>query len=261
MKTDSVTRADIAKLHHDSRKTPVQANRVLALCSKMFNLAEAWGLRQDGSNPCRHVQRYKEKKRERFLSGDELARVGSSLTKAEETELPSAILAIRLLMFTGCRLSEILTLEWAMVDLEGGVLNLVDSKTGSKLVALPGPAIDLLLEAPRFQGNPYVIFGKKEGAHLVGLFHIWERIRADAGLEDVRLHDLRHSFASVAAAANMGLPLIGKLLGHTQAATTARYAHLSMDPLKAASEEIARRIDEAMKREPKRSKVIELRRK
>lgn len=257
---NAVTRPDIAKLHHDQRDTPFQANRVIALCSKMFNLAEKWGLRPDGTNPCRHVERYKEPKRERFLSGDELSRLGEALSEAEVAETPSAITALRLLLFTGCRLSEILALRWSEVDLDRGLLNIPDSKTGSKLVPLPGPALDVLLEAPRISGNPFVCPGAKAGSHLVGLQKIWNRIRTRADLEDVRHHDLRHSFASVAAAANMGLPIIGKLLGHTQAATTARYAHLSMDPLKAASEKIAGRIDKAMKKKPARAKIIELKR-
>ncbi len=258
-KIDSLTRADFAKLHHSQRDTPIQANRVLALCSKMFNLAEAWGLRPDNSNPCRHIERYKENRRERFLSGDELSRLGAALLEAEKTEIPSAVLALRLLLFTGARLNEILSLKWADVDLERGILTIVDSKTGRKLIPLPGPGLDVLSDAPRLSGNPYVCFGNKPGHHLVGLQKIWERIRAKADLGDVRHHDLRHSFASVAAANNMGLPIIGKLLGHTQAATTARYAHLSMDPLKAASEEIARRIDADLKRPPRRTKVVELR--
>ena len=253
---DEITRNDIAKLHHDMRAVPYQANRVLENLRKMFNLAEVWGLRTDGTNPCRHIQRYKEEKRQRFLTGDELYSLGEALEKAKSTEMPSAILAIKLLMFTGCRLGEILTLKWSEVDLERSVLNLTDSKTGAKPVVLPEPAIDLLLKAHRMNNNPYVCPGLTEGGHLVGIQRIWERIRAKAGLENLRLHDLRHSFASVAAAANMGLPIIGKLLGHTQAQTTQRYAHLAFDPLQAASEEIAKRIDEAMKRKPESRKVI-----
>ncbi len=258
-KVETLTRADISKLHHKLRETPFMANRVLSLFSKMFNLSELWGYRPDGSNPCRHVQRYKEPKRERYLSGEEFARLGAALKEAEKTELPSAVLALRLLIFTGCRLSEILTLRWTEVDYEKAVLNLTDTKTGQKTVPLPGPALDALREAPRLAGNPYVCFGREPGQHLVALQKIWTRIRKKAGLEDVRHHDLRHSFASVGAGANMGLPLIGKLLGHTQAQTTARYAHLALDPVKEASEEIAARIAAAMNQEPKKSNVIELR--
>ena len=253
---EAITRKDIARIHHELREKPTTANRLLSLLSKMFNLAEKWGLRPDGTNPCRHIEKYQECKRKRYLSGEELARLGKALTESEESELPSATLALRLLLFTGCRLSEILTLKWEHVDLEAGVLRLPDIKTGAKVVPLPGPAQDLLINTPRV--NLYVCFGQKPDGHLVGIHKIWQRIRAQAGLEDIRLHDLRHSFASVAAANNMGLPIIGALLGHSQPATTQRYAHLSIDPLKAASDEIAKKIDTALKKEPKRAKVIKL---
>lgn len=256
LKATAITHSDIARLHHELRDKPILANRLLALLSKMFNLSEKWGSRPMHSNPCRFVEKYKEQKRERYLSGEELARLGQVLGEAEQDEMPSAILAIRLLMFTGCRLSEILTLKWEQVDFEKGVILLPDTKNGYRMVPMPGVAIDLLINAPRV--NNYVCFGDKENGHLIGLPKIWRRIRAKASLEDVRLHDLRHSFASVAAAANMGLPIIGKLLGHSQAQTTQRYAHLALDPLKAASEEIARRIDEAMKMKPKQGKVINI---
>jgi len=256
-----IKREDIVKFHHAMRNTPIQANRTFALLSKMFSLAEKWGLRPDGSNPCRHVERYKERKRERFLSGDELARLGTALSEAEKTEAPSAILAIRLLLFSGARVSEILTLKWPNVHIDERVLILPESKTGTKRIPLSGPALKALINALHLSGNPYVCFGKTPGGHLVGLHRIWARIRNKAGLEDVRLHDLRHSFASVAAAAGMGLPIIGALLGHSQPTSTARYAHLAMDPLIAASDEVAKRIDEAIRKEPKKAKVIELRNK
>ncbi len=244
----AVARADVARLHQELSGTPVLANRVLALASKMFSLAEKWELRPDGSNPCRHVERFREVGRERFLSGEELARLGQALDHAEGREHPSALLALRLLILTGARRNEILSLRWSEVDSERGALRLADSKTGPRIVPLGGPALELLARAPRLAGNPFVCPGEKAGGHFVGLQKVWERLRLEAGLADARIHDLRHGFASVAAAANMGLPLIGKLLGHARAATTARYAHLSLDPLRAASDEVARRIVEAMGR-------------
>lgn len=230
------------------RTTPGAANRTLALLSKMFNLAEKWGLRPDGSNPCRHVERYRERKLERFLSNAELARLGAVLNEAERTrtESPSAIAAVRLLLFTGCRLSEILTLCWQHVDLEQGVLRLPESKTGAKVVYLPPAALEVLQGIDRVEGNSYVVVGAKPGAHLVNLTKPWHRIRAKAGLDDVRIHDLRHSFASMAAAGGLSLPIIGALLGHTQAATTQRYAHLAANPLKQASELTGKRIADAL---------------
>jgi integrase len=253
LKVQGVSRADVARLHHGLHETPYQANRTLALLSKMFNLAERWSLRPDGSNPCRHVEKFKERKRERYLSAEELARLGQALAELERdgSEGPHAIAAIRLLLLTGCRLGEVLTLRWEDVDFERGLLHLPDSKTGAKTVALAAPALEVLSEAPRFAGNPYVIPGERAGRPLVNLQKPWRRIRAKAGLPDVRLHDLRHSFASVGAAAGLGLPIIGALLGHHEAATTHRYAHLAADPLKEAADVIAGKIAAAMKAKPK----------
>ena len=149
-------------------------------------------------------------------------------------------------MFTGARLSEILTLRWEHVDFERQVLDLPDSKTGRKQIFLSAPALQVLSELPRVQGNPHVIVGERAGAHLVNLQKPWDRIRQAAGLEGVRLHDLRHSFASVAAASGLSLPIIGKLLGHTKAVTTERYAHLAADPIRAANDVIASRIADAL---------------
>ena len=212
--------------------------------SKMMNLAEAWGLRPDGSNPCRHVKKYREDKRERYLTREELQRLGASLSDAErmKTESPFAIAAVGLLILTGARLTEILTLEWDHVDFENQVLRLPDSKTGAKLIYLNDAAIGLLRTMPTMAGNPFVVAGAKPGAHLVNLQKPWRRIRSAAQLYDVRIHDLRHSFASVAAGTGMSLPMIGKLLGHTQPATTARYAHLADDPIRVAANAVGTEI-------------------
>jgi integrase len=243
-KIADVTRADVARLHHASRAAPYQANRVLAVLSKMFNLAEAWGLRADGSNPCRHVERNPERGRERMLSAAELARLGEALNGYKRS--PYVPAAIKLLLFTGARLSEILTLRWEHVDIQRGDARLPDSKSGAKTVQLPPPALAVLAGLTRVEGNPHVIVGQKDGAGLVNLEKPWRAIRAAAGLPDVRLHDLRHAFASVGAAGGDSLLVIGKLLGHTQAATTARYAHLSADPVKAAAAAISGQIAAAL---------------
>ena len=239
-----ILRSDIAALHHSMRSTPYQANRTLGVLSKIFNLAELWGLRPDGSNPCRHVKRFREEKRERFLSDAEYQCLGTALKEieAEGSETASAIAAIRLLMLTGCRLSEIQKLRWECVDLEAGELKLPDSKTGAKVVHLGDPAVAVLRSIERRNGNPWVIAGRKPESHLTDLQHPWRRIRARAGLDDVRIHDLRHSFASGGLLVGEGLPMIGKLLGHTQVQTTARYAHLANDPVKSAANRIASRI-------------------
>ena len=243
-----VTRADIAKLHHDLRHSPYEANRCLEVMSKMFSLAEMWGLRPDGSNPRKHIKKYAEEKRERFLSPAELKRVGDVLREMEDEgiELSSAIAAARLLILTGCRLGEIMTLQWEHVDLPGRALRLPDSKTGAKVVHLGQPAIDVLTSIKKVDKNPWVIVGTLPGARLTDLQPFWQRVRARAGLKDVRIHDLRHTFASTAVAAGQGLPMIGKLLGHTQVQTTARYAHLAADPVKSAAETVSSSLQQAL---------------
>jgi len=246
-KVQDVDRTDVSALHHAMVETKTQANRVLALLSKMFNLAERWGYRPDGSNPTRHVDRYKEYAKERFLSPAELSRLGEALRKAEleKSEHPSAILAIRLLALTGARRSEILCLRWDEISFERAEID-IDSKTGRKRVPLPAPALRLLADADRMEGNPYVCFGAHKGKRLVGVQRPWERIRAAAGLEGVRIHDLRHSHAAMGAGLGLGLPIIGKLLGHTQAVTTQRYAHLADQPLRLAAEKVGGEISAAL---------------
>ena len=244
-KVTEIQRSDIAELHHGMRKTPYQANRTLGVLSKMFNLAEMWGLRPDGSNPCLHVKRFKEEKRERFLSTEEFQRLGKVLDEIVEdgTETRSAVAAIRLLMLTGCRHSEIQKLRWEYVDLDAGELRLPDAKTGGRAVPLAPSAVRLLESLPRDEDNPWVIAGKKRDSYLTDLQHPWRRIRERAELPDVRIHDLRHSFASRALALGEGLPMIGKLLGHTQVQTTARYAHLARDTVKASATRIGDSIE------------------
>jgi integrase len=292
-KAADVTRADIGKLHHGLRATPYQANRVLAVVSKMLTLAEKWGLRPDGTNPCRHVEKFRETQRERMLSADELSALGTALRAAEDrwataqplnVELtlrrqeralartrperetakaaisaiqkqledltpiisPEAIAAIRLLIFTGARLNEILTLEWGWISEDGTVARLPDSKSGAKTLHFPPPAMEIIDAIPPTEGNPYVIVGAKVDAHLVNLEKPWRSIREAAGLNDLRLHDLRHAFASIAASSGMGLPIIGRLLGHQTQATTQRYAHIASDPAKAAATSIGNKIAGAM---------------
>ena len=239
-----VTPQDIARMHHARRATPTEANRAIACLSTMFNFAERIGWRPDGSNPCHHVEKYRQRRRERFLSAEELARLGDVLASYDGSPYYTA--AIKLLVFTGARLGEVLGLQWQWIDFERGEARLPDSKTGAKTLHLPPPALAVLAELPRVAGNPHVIVGGVQGAALVNLEKPWRAIRKAAGLEDVRIHDLRHAFASVAAASGMGLPIIGKMLGHTQAQTTQRYAHLASDPVKAAAATVAGKIAAAM---------------
>jgi len=244
MLVHQVSRQDVARLHHSLRDKPYVGNRVLSVLSKFFNWCEKFGYREEGKNPCRFVDKYKEKKRQRFLSSTEQDRLNEALVKAKEDGVISeyAIFAIRLLSLTGARLSEILTLKWEYINWETGRLDLPDSKTGQKSVYLNEPAKEILRTIIRQVDNPYVICGAKQGGHIVNLQKSWRRIRASAELNDVRLHDLRHTFASIAVSGGMSLPLIGALLGHSQPRTTARYAHLASGPLKQAVERIGSEI-------------------
>jgi len=248
LKVADVTRAEVAKFHHDLRHIPYQANRNLEVISKMFSMAEMWGMRPDGSNPRLHIKKYPEEKRERYLSQKELSDLGSVLNEAEEMGVDDiyAISAIRLLIFTGCRLNEIMSLKWTEVDFANSCLRLSDSKTGARVVHLGPPALDLLKNLTRQPKNPWVICGKIPGTNRKEIQKFWQRIRKRAGIEDVRIHDLRHSFASNAVAQGMSLPMIGKLLGHTQVQTTARYAHLAADPVKAAATSISSDIFDSL---------------
>ena len=245
-RVSDIGKSDVVALHHDMRDVPDHANRMLSVLSRMLTLAEVWEMRPEGANPCRHVKKYPEHKRERFLSDDEYRRLGDALRDAEREGFvsPAAIAAIRLLMLTGCRSGEIMSLCWDHVDLETGELRLLDSKTGSKVVHLGDPAIAVLRGIPRKEGNPWVLPGVKPGKHIAYLHDSWRRILDRAGIENLRIHDLRHSYASGGLLVGEGLPMIGKLLGHNKVQTTARYAHLANDPLKAAANRIASRIAE-----------------
>jgi len=243
-RVDEVTRQDIARLHRDLGHKPTQANRTIEIVSKMFALAEEWGHRPEGTNPRKGIKKYPEKKRERFLSADELCRVGEVLTEmtAEQIEMPSAIAAVRLLMLTGCRLNEIMTLQWGYVDFKLGLLQLPDSKTGAKDVPVGDPVLAVLREISQVTGNPWVLTGKLAGGRLTDLQPFWQRVRARAGLNDARIHDLRHTFASVAAASGMSLLVIGKILGHSSEQTTKRYAHLARGTVRDAASDVSASI-------------------
>lgn len=239
-----VRRADVARLHAKLADAPYQANRALAVISAAWN----WAARHDevaiADNPATRIGRYPEQGRERFLTPEELARLGEALASA--TVDPFAAAAIRLLILTGARLREILDAKWDQVDLGRGILFLADSKTGKKPVYLSAASQAVLAALPRIEGNPHIIAGDKAGAPRSDLKRPWAAVKAAAGLDGVRLHDLRHSFASIGAGASLGLPIIGKLLGHSQASTTARYAHLDADPMRCAVDAIGATISAAM---------------
>ena len=220
--------AEVTALHHGLRDTPVLANRAAHLLSRMFVLAEAWELVPAGSNPCLAVRRYRTQARERFLVPGEYRRLGRALRQAEAEGgvWPPAVAAIRLLALTGCRRGEILNLRWDDVERTAGDLRLQDAKAGPRMVPLTRPVLSVLDAIPRQLGSAWVIAGQRPGKRLTGLHHYWRPIRERAGLGELRLHDLRHSYASRALALGESLYTIGKLLGHTSVATSARYAHL-----------------------------------
>jgi integrase len=255
-----VRQGDVARLHLALRATPVMANRVLFLVSTLFNLAERWGLRGEGTNPCRHVPRFREQKRERFLNDAELGRLGQALAQVEREKdsNKAALAAIRLLVLTGARRGEVLRLRWEDVDLGRRVLRLPDSKTGAKVILLDDAATALLAGLPR--KGPWVFPSRTHaGLPLRDIRKTWWRVLERGELPGLRLHDLRHTHASVGAASGLSLQLIGSLLGHRRTATTERYAHLVDDAQRAAASLVQGRIASALAgHQP--AKVLPLRR-
>ena len=239
----AIERAQVVDLQQKLCDRPVTANRAVKVLSHMYRLGEGWGMVPEGCDPCRSVEKYPERRRERFLTDAEFARLGRVLSEAVDScsASPIAVAAIRLLMLTGGRKSEILTLRWTDVDLEAGELHLADAKAGPRAVQLPPTAVRLLEALPRREDCRWVFPGEdREGRFSGGgLHHVWQTVRTNAELEDVRLHDLRHSFASRALALGETLPVIGKLLGHNDIETTARYAHLTCGSIHEAAERIA----------------------
>ena len=266
-----VTPADVAKMHSRMGEAPGAANRVVSLVSAIWNWAARRRIVSFEANPARGIERNPEVAAERFLTALEFYRIGDALREAETIGLPYevdetkprskhapkpdnrrvmldplAVAAIRLLILTGARLGEILSAQWRYVDLERGMIFLPNSKTGKKPIYLSAAALAVLAAIPRIEGNPHIIAGAKDGAPRADLKKPWAAVSRAAGLDGIRLHDLRHSFASIGAGASMGLPIIGKLLGHSQASTTQRYAHLDADPLRRAVDTIGTAITAAM---------------
>ncbi|WP_368506942.1 tyrosine-type recombinase/integrase [Bradyrhizobium lupini] len=273
-----ITRSDVARLHSCMASAPFAANRCLALLSSIWNWAARRAEVPFEENPARGIEKNPERSRERFLTRDEFGRLGESLRLAETVGVawetndvqskhlpreenrrttldPFAVAAIRLLIFTGARLGEILSAKWDQVDVDRRILFLPDSKTGKKPIYLPETALAILDSLPRLDGNPYIIAGSD--GRRADLKRPWSVLRRAADLKGVRLHDLRHSFASYGAEAGLGLPIIGKLLGHTQPSTTNRYAHLDASPLRRASEDISTRISGALNPHAQEEKAIQ----
>lgn len=243
-----ITRNDIAKFHADLKSVPARANFALSILSKLFNWAQDCGLDAREANPCLRVAKYRLRKRERYLTREEYLSLAEAVAalEFEGSIKASSAFAVRLLMLTGARLNEILTLQWDFVRADMKCLFLPESKTGEKVIRLSVEALEVIKRVPKVDGNPYVITGHLRGTHQKNLHKAWYLICERAGLAGVRIHDLRHSFASMAADAGASLPMIGGLLGHADPKTTARYVHLVDKRLHELSGSVGAAIGTAM---------------
>ena len=235
--------ADIAKLHRSlSKRSPYVANRVIALLSKMFSLSQQWGWRE--TNPCRGVERNAEGRRERYLSADEIERLNAALTAHPNQQAANVV---RMLLLTGARRGELMSSRWEEFDLQGDVWHKPSAHTKQKRyhrVPLSQPAGDLMrsIRAQAVDASPFVFPGRRREAPLKEIKRFWDQIRRDAAIEDVRLHDIRHTYASILVSGGLSLPIVGALLGHTQPGTTARYGHLFDEPLRDATGRVGRAV-------------------
>ncbi|MFZ3352641.1 MAG: tyrosine-type recombinase/integrase, partial [Xanthobacteraceae bacterium] len=270
-KVAAVTRQDVAKLHRDLADTPRQGNFVVAVASKAFSLAEAWSMRPEGSNPCSKIERYPENARERFLSVDELARLGATLRQAETAGLPWNVntdkatakhlpkpenrrtlysrvttAAVELLLFTGCRLSEVLNLRWDQVDFKGGIMTLRETKAGRpQVVVMNAPARQVLKQLNEAESSEWVlpsIADRSRPLSKTAIENAWQRIRSAAELADVRLHDLRHTVGSHAGQSGANAFLVRDLLRHKNLSMTSRYVNRADDPVRTLSEMVGEKI-------------------
>ena len=229
----SIDRQDVQRWFASLRATPAAADRSAPVLSVIMKEAELLGYRPEGSNPCRGLRRYRRKGRERFLSDEELRRLAGSLS-AHEAERPLEVAAVRLLLLTGCRRSEVATLRWS--DYREGRLFLPDSKTGPRTVWLCDAAREVL---DRIVRTDAWVFSRRPANHPPNrswLTPFWQRVRGEAGLRDVRLHDLRHSYATFALRHGESVLAIGRLLGHANPETTLRYTHLADSMVREAVE-------------------------
>ena len=229
-----ITREEVQRWFHSLHATPAAANRAAPVLSVIMQRAEAWGYRPDGGNPCKGIRRYRQKRSERFLSPEEYRRLGMVLDR-HETKRPLYVAALRLLLLTGCRKSEIITLEWRFY--RESRLDLPDSKTGPRTVWLCRAAREVLDRLPRSSRHVFPVDGRP--APWLWLDHFWRAVRAEAGLKDMRLHDTRHSYASMALIGGESIRTVGRLLGHDKPATTLKYAHLSDASVREATDALA----------------------
>ncbi len=230
-----ITNADIREWFASLHATPVAADRSAPVLSVIMTCAEAYGYRPEGSNPCRGIRRYRRKGRERFLSEEEIRRLGKGLEQ-HEGDRPMYVAIVRLLLLNGRRLREIVTLRWK--EYREGHLHLEDSKTGPRMVWLSSPARRILDEQP--QSSPWIFPSCRTGnsVSISAVERFWMRLRSEVGLKDVRLRDLRHTFASIAVMKGENILTVGRLLGHTDPGTTLKYTHLAHDAVVEAAETV-----------------------
>ncbi len=247
----SLDHTAVSAFHHSLSETPAAANRAVEMLFRIYRAAEERETIPEGSNPCGQVAMNRQRRHERFLTDEEFRRLGGVLDEVEAGggAMAHAAAAIRLLLLTGCRKSEVLKLRWDDVDLAAREMRLRDAKTGPRTVQLSPAAAAALSHAPRVEGNPHVVPGMRPGSRMGDLQRPWERIRKRAGLDGLRLHDCRHSFASRALALGESLPTIGKLLGHRHIQTTARYAHLARDSVHESARRVSESVEAAMYRD------------
>jgi integrase len=264
----SIDRADVQALHLSMRSTPVNANRVFETVRKALNLAETWKMRPIGSNPCREVKKFPERKRKRYLKPSEAQQLGQALREmAREGGLTARYVCLVLLeIYTGARKGEWLNAKWSELDLGRGALILPDTKSNEEQeLILPPAALEVLKVVERVADNPYIIAGGKAGKPLQETRRLWARLCKAAGIVPGRkdglvMHDLRHSFASYTITATGNLAIVGGLLRHADPATTARYAHLLDDPLRAAAHTGSSALSDLINSELPKSNVVNLNR-
>ena len=245
-----IKRVDIDRFHKSMRDTPYRANRVLALFSRLMTLSELWEWRDQGTNPCKFIEKFREEGRERYLNPEEIGRIAAAINAlTAEGDIGLEVgNAVRLLLLTGARLTEITQAKWEWINWKLQILALPDSKTGKKPIYLSATALELLHQqraTSRDSSSQYIFPGQIAGKPLINLRKPWGRICERANIEGVRLHDLRHTAASIAVGQGITLPVIGALLGHSQAQTTLRYAHVDSDPALIAADAIGRIVSKA----------------
>ncbi len=254
LKVADVRYADIDGLHQALKDTPVAANRLVTLLSKMFSLAIRWDWRE--TNPCKEIERYDEQERQRYLTTAEIARLTDALAQHDDQVAANVI---RLILFTGARRGEVLNATWDQFNLGAGVWIKPSAHTKQKRehrVPLSAPAIELLSNLKKAADGEYVFPGRVPGQPRTELKRTWEALCKTAKIENARVHDLRHTFASILVSSGMSLVLVGRLLGHTQAQTTLRYGHIHDDPLREATERVGKVVTNAGK---KSAEVVPLR--